>query len=111
MLRTIPDHDTPPTILDILQVQGEHFARAQSSVHHEQDHRPITPPVQGLQQLRYLLFTHRARHALDGFDPHATAHWSLSTCATHKGMMPVGDRSEEHTSELQSPDHLVCRLL
>src|SRR5258708_22914290 len=22
-----------------------------------------------------------------------------------------GDRSEEHTSELQSPDHLVCRLL
>src|SRR5258708_1374566 len=24
---------------------------------------------------------------------------------------PVSDRSEEHTSELQSPDHLVCRLL
>src|SRR2546429_6040804 len=24
---------------------------------------------------------------------------------------PVGDRSEEHTSELQSPLHLVCRLL
>src|SRR5258708_11491310 len=23
----------------------------------------------------------------------------------------VRDRSEEHTSELQSPDHLVCRLL
>src|SRR5258708_26721687 len=23
----------------------------------------------------------------------------------------AGDRSEEHTSELQSPDHLVCRLL
>src|SRR5258708_39264786 len=23
----------------------------------------------------------------------------------------TGDRSEEHTSELQSPDHLVCRLL
>src|SRR5258708_24057273 len=28
------------------------------------------------------------------------------------GGNPVGDdRSEEHTSELQSPDHLVCRLL
>src|SRR5947208_11480992 len=26
----------------------------------------------------------------------------------HRGQ---GDRSEEHTSELQSPDHLVCRLL
>src|SRR5258708_29713925 len=24
---------------------------------------------------------------------------------------PTGNRSEEHTSELQSPDHLVCRLL
>src|SRR5690348_17898091 len=28
------------------------------------------------------------------------------------GMVPpCGDRSEEHTSELQSPVHLVCRLL
>src|SRR5207244_12295617 len=31
------------------------------------------------------------------------------------GSVPVGNtryfRSEEHTSELQSPDHLVCRLL
>src|SRR5438876_6583967 len=30
----------------------------------------------------------------------------LSTCATEKA-----PRSEEHTSELQSPVHLVCRLL
>src|SRR5947208_7406132 len=34
-----------------------------------------------------------------------------------RGIEPVGSvrraagRSEEHTSELQSPDHLVCRLL
>src|SRR5258708_28394295 len=25
--------------------------------------------------------------------------------------LALKDRSEEHTSELQSPDHLVCRLL
>src|SRR5258708_24211488 len=25
--------------------------------------------------------------------------------------IPSAERSEEHTSELQSPDHLVCRLL
>src|SRR5258708_11812010 len=25
--------------------------------------------------------------------------------------LPIESRSEEHTSELQSPDHLVCRLL
>src|SRR5207244_9841474 len=28
----------------------------------------------------------------------------------HEGIAPVLPRSEEHTSELQSPDHLVCRL-
>src|SRR5258708_23394403 len=27
------------------------------------------------------------------------------------GLSRVPHRSEEHTSELQSPDHLVCRLL
>src|SRR5438552_8641135 len=27
------------------------------------------------------------------------------------GKIPAAPRSEEHTSELQSPDHLVCRLL
>src|SRR5258708_11056720 len=26
-------------------------------------------------------------------------------------LVVIGTRSEEHTSELQSPDHLVCRLL
>src|SRR5258708_31712530 len=26
-------------------------------------------------------------------------------------LLDLGLRSEEHTSELQSPDHLVCRLL
>src|SRR5258708_29001408 len=26
-------------------------------------------------------------------------------------LLTVSSRSEEHTSELQSPDHLVCRLL
>src|SRR5438552_9909009 len=26
-------------------------------------------------------------------------------------LLEAGGRSEEHTSELQSPDHLVCRLL
>src|SRR5207244_11788132 len=31
--------------------------------------------------------------------------------ATANGEEPNVTRSEEHTSELQSPDHLVCRLL
>src|SRR5947208_6466690 len=31
--------------------------------------------------------------------------------AIQDGAGPTFGRSEEHTSELQSPDHLVCRLL
>src|SRR5258708_24788022 len=31
--------------------------------------------------------------------------------ARFAGRVGGGTRSEEHTSELQSPDHLVCRLL
>src|SRR5438552_14952659 len=31
--------------------------------------------------------------------------------AYKKKLIAEGSRSEEHTSELQSPDHLVCRLL
>src|SRR5258708_30623050 len=38
--------------------------------------------------------------------PHARHHF-----ADQAQGVPVRGRSEEHTSELQSPDHLVCRLL
>src|SRR5207244_12133150 len=38
----------------------------------------------------------------------ATASWCRCS-ARHTSASP--SRSEEHTSELQSPDHLVCRLL
>src|SRR5258708_10115546 len=34
-------------------------------------------------------------------------HAARPCCSARPGM----ERSEEHTSELQSPDHLVCRLL
>src|SRR5258708_29309156 len=37
--------------------------------------------------------------------------FELSQAADGLTLGEIGDRSEEHTSELQSPDHLVCRLL
>src|SRR5947208_9331948 len=48
-------------------------------------------------------YTTLFRPSVRGFTPalHARTH------ARH----PSSRRSEEHTSELQSPDHLVCRLL
>src|SRR5258708_23914788 len=36
---------------------------------------------------------------------------SPPSCPTMPGSAAAASRSEEHTSELQSPDHLVCRLL
>src|SRR5438552_12836052 len=36
---------------------------------------------------------------------------SFGPLATNLALLLEKDRSEEHTSELQSPDHLVCRLL
>src|SRR5258708_28448110 len=46
--------------------------------------------------------------ALQRSAPGATMRQNSST----KWFWPVNNqRSEEHTSELQSPDHLVCRLL
>src|SRR5690348_9893742 len=42
----------------------------------------------------------------------STSTWSTSaTCSVRYSTAPAGSRSEEHTSELQSPVHLVCRLL
>src|SRR5947208_10685386 len=79
------------------------------------------------------LLTAVTSHWLDtpaGDDPLAVADWAyrtfnadLNLLETHR-QTPAGEttflaacvyrllgRSEEHTSELQSPDHLVCRLL
>src|SRR5207244_13266951 len=40
-------------------------------------------------------------------DKYLLPHFDTQYSAT----LVLGRRSEEHTSELQSPDHLVCRLL
>src|SRR5438552_4992611 len=42
---------------------------------------------------------------------HARALASGKLVRVYAAEFPGGKRSEEHTSELQSPDHLVCRLL
>src|SRR5256885_9980220 len=46
-----------------------------------------------------------------GFAPEARARLFQPFLTTKKAGMGVGLRSEEHTSELQSPCNLVCRLL
>src|SRR5215216_8153049 len=43
--------------------------------------------------------------------PRRRAGPALGSSAARPARRRLGKRSEEHTSELQSPDHLVCRLL
>src|SRR5258708_16465553 len=47
-------------------------------------------------------------------DPYAVPEGSDHEASGEEALLDAGpppSRSEEHTSELQSPDHLVCRLL
>src|SRR5258708_27707709 len=70
------------------------------------DALPIYPLLDRVEQLGDRLFGHvvldEARHPEPAVDPGAV---------DQKGAIGRDLRSEEHTSELQSPDHLVCRLL
>src|SRR5947208_4035529 len=83
---------------------------------HQRRHLSCSPPV--------ILFSYRKKiyqeAAVDAsaeehefLDPEEYETWnallSLSQATLHA--LDVELRSEEHTSELQSPDHLVCRLL
>src|SRR2546430_3265693 len=43
--------------------------------------------------------------------PSSASSWQSRTRPTCATSRPINDRSEEHTSELQSQSNLVCRLL
>src|SRR5438552_12530512 len=91
---------------------------------------PVRTPIEslagplGLTDMQVKLF--RRFHGLRevGRDPDASPQALLMKAAAgldalrgqpsgglHQQGLRRGVRSEEHTSELQSPDHLVCRLL
>src|SRR5438552_7368037 len=54
---------------------------------------------------------HARRAASDRHGSTLAARFALGSSGGVRCRSPTGPRSEEHTSELQSPDHLVCRLL
>src|SRR5258708_11564692 len=65
---------------------------------------------------RSTLFPYTTLFRSDAGDHSGTRPCSAACpCGSHLALCLVstvhGVRSEEHTSELQSPDHLVCRLL
>src|SRR5256885_3482492 len=52
----------------------------------------------------------RSPHQSDGIPPECPAH-AVHRTGLRRGRHGAAQRSEEHTSELQSPCNLVCRLL
>src|SRR5690554_7008726 len=62
---------------------------------------------------KHTLVNEEMKSIIDGFPKHAHPMGILAslTCALTAFNPKVVDRSEEHTSELQSRPHLVCRLL
>src|SRR5258708_30775488 len=69
--------------------------------------------VHALETSAYYLYRHKGRGTLWGnllmLTVGHTAQWKKILLTVAKDSKKL--RSEEHTSELQSPDHLVCRLL
>src|SRR5258708_23251306 len=59
----------------------------------------------------YTLSLHDALPILNALLPVARISLSYSVAPPSSSSTTFSKRSEEHTSELQSPDHLVCRLL
>src|SRR3990167_2179856 len=65
---------------------------------------PATPEI-------YTLSLHDALPISAETGPSDRRDHLVSQLAVRLGSVPIGDRSEEHTSELQSQSNLVCRLL
>src|SRR5258708_17347374 len=84
----ILDHDRDKPLFDELKVEASHT---------------------GVGILRSALLTQNAENETTlNFQPGGTL---CTDCGEPFAMPLQNPRSEEHTSELQSPDHLVCRLL
>src|SRR6266436_6420835 len=83
--------------------------------------RAMLPPVTELKSQRQILLTEAGREAAESLSGGELSHGLTSHEAAFLGKLkeqkgrvllgPAAKRSEEHTSELQSRLHLVCRLL
>src|SRR5947208_13676241 len=78
---------------------------------------PIRRCLPGVPPIAFFFFSMIRRPPTSTLFPYTTLFRSSRAPAPAARDLPAGPaadpatRSEEHTSELQSPDHLVCRLL
>src|SRR5205807_9941618 len=81
---------------------------------HPRKRRPVPPPARpGLLEHRLLAVhpAHRARRSGARGAVERQRQDRMRAPHVHRETGGVSSRSEEHTSELQSPCNLVCRLL
>src|SRR5207244_10376769 len=66
-----------------------------------------------LPELHFIADYHEHPGYIEALRASVTEHWQAHgrTARLLISFHGIPERSEEHTSELQSPDHLVCRLL
>src|SRR2546425_2585227 len=74
--------------------------------------RSRTPPIRRMLEMGVPVGAGTDATRVASYNPFVALHW-LSTGSTVGGtaLYPEKNRSEEHTSELQSLAYLVCRLL
>src|SRR5690348_17804881 len=72
---------------------------------------PYTTLFRSRQQIRQIFVLLGIAVGAFGTAVGLIAGYSLAWAAGTYRLIPLDPRSEEHTSELQSPVHLVCRLL
>src|SRR5207244_5228169 len=96
-LHTLSLHDALP--ISTLRVEGELAAVA------------VVEPADGGRD-RHPILVEEPRAVHDDHEPLrvelAVRATELRHVGVHGELLPRDERSEEHTSELQSPDHLVC---
>src|SRR5947208_15442819 len=98
-------------IIDVMSLYSDHYAHSLSSIHNfffkdYRAHRDLHSfPTRRSSDLEQVGVRRRALEVKA--QRQVQAEGGVAAVPAHPGRL----RSEEHTSELQSPDHLVCRLL
>jgi hypothetical protein len=83
--------DATMSVGNILQVEPKRFARAETTLQHQQHERPIAQAAELLQQRADLGVIQWPRQTLHNLDTHAAPHRLLPTGWTHEWSMPLGD--------------------
>src|SRR5258708_10288137 len=72
---------------------------------------PYTTLFRSIEDYHYATFTNEDSYHFDDLYRCKFDRDRIRLARSHSNFPGTDARSEEHTSELQSPDHLVCRLL